>query len=225
MKIVSKDFCTLAGVYMGPCRRSCIVLVWKFRTSKMLDKWSPSSKLPHIKLSHYQDSQYFFSLARDATCPPYLLNLFFDIFKSFTFEYLVTCQLCWFGCKCVTIYVSENFSKVLEDRYFSWLCLNFIDWIFGRFFPSVFSPWPKKKKDTWKSCSTKFSPYSHSIYSFKGKCNFCNRDNCFRKIKWLNWTDMFGRLSLGYFFCETVFLDLILDFLFFNDDIFLWNFE
>ena len=78
-------------------------------------------------------------------------------------------------------------------------------WIFGRFFPGVFSPWPKKKKDTWKSCSTKFSPYSHSIYSFKGKCNFCNPDNCFRKIKWLNWTDMFGRFSLGYFFCETVF--------------------
>ena len=60
----SKDFCTFTGVYtaiyMGPCRRSYILLVRKFRTSEMLDKWGPTSKLSDIKLSHYPDGRYIF---------------------------------------------------------------------------------------------------------------------------------------------------------------------
>ena len=88
MKIVSKDFCTFTGVYtaiyMGPCRRSYILLVRKFGTSEMLEKWSPTSKLFNTKFSHYPDGRYIlFSLVLERTCPPYLLNLFFDIFKSF----------------------------------------------------------------------------------------------------------------------------------------------
>ena len=48
----------------------------------MLDKWGPTSKLSDIKLSHYPDGRYIFSLVREPACPPYLLKLFFDIFKS-----------------------------------------------------------------------------------------------------------------------------------------------
>ena len=69
MKIVSKDFHKFTGVYtaiyMDPCRRSYILLVRKFRTSKLLDKWSPTSKLSNIKCSHYLDGRYiFFSCTR-----------------------------------------------------------------------------------------------------------------------------------------------------------------
>ena len=88
MKIISKDFCTFTGVdiaiYMGPCRKSYILLVRKFWTSEMLDKWSPASKLSDIKLSHIPDGRHIFLLVRESTCPPYLLNLFFDIFKAFS---------------------------------------------------------------------------------------------------------------------------------------------
>ena len=129
MKIVSKDFCTFTGVYiaiyMGPCRRSCIILVWKFRTSEMLEKWSPTSKLSHIKLSNYPDSRYIFSTCTRthlSAIPIKLVFWYLQIFyRVYNFEYLMTCQLCWFGCKAATVYVSDNFSEVLEDWYFSWL--------------------------------------------------------------------------------------------------------
>ena len=85
MKIVSKDFCTFTGVYiaiyMGQCRRSCIILVgnvlkcWK---NEVPHPSSPISNCPTI-----QTVGIFFPLVREPTCPPYLLNLFFDIFKSF----------------------------------------------------------------------------------------------------------------------------------------------
>ena len=79
---VAKDFCTFAGIYVGPCYMSYI-LFRKFRTSEMLDKWNPTSKLSGIKLCQVPDGQYIFSLARESTCPPYLLKLCFYIFKSF----------------------------------------------------------------------------------------------------------------------------------------------
>ena len=49
----------------------------------MLDKWSSTSKLSNIKLSHIPDGRYIFSLVQESTCPQYLLNLLFDIFKPF----------------------------------------------------------------------------------------------------------------------------------------------
>ena len=49
----------------------------------MLEKWSTTFKLSDVKLSHTLDSRYIFSLVREPTCLPYLLHLFFDIFKSF----------------------------------------------------------------------------------------------------------------------------------------------
>ena len=45
---------------MGPCRRSYILFVRKFWTSEMFGKWSPTSKLSDIKLSHYPDRWYIF---------------------------------------------------------------------------------------------------------------------------------------------------------------------
>ena len=64
MKIVSKNFCTFAGVYtaihMSSCCRSYNLLVQKFWTSEMLDKWSPTSKLSDVKFSHYSDGRHIF---------------------------------------------------------------------------------------------------------------------------------------------------------------------
>ena len=83
----SKNFCTFTGVYitiyMGPCRRSYILLVRKFQTSEMLDKWSSTSKLSGIKLSTLQTVDIFFSFVQERTCLPHPLNLFYDIIKSF----------------------------------------------------------------------------------------------------------------------------------------------
>ena len=80
--IDSKDFCTFAGIYVGPCRMSYILLpkISNFRNVGQVKS--------HIQAARYQTvpsfrrSIYFF-LARESTCPPYLLNLCFDIFKSF----------------------------------------------------------------------------------------------------------------------------------------------
>ena len=163
MKIVSKDFCTFTGVYttiyMGPCRRSYILLVRKFRTSEMLNKWSPTSKLFDIKFSHYSDGRYiFFTCTRSRLSS--ILNLIFDIFKSFSlfiwlnFEYWLTCQICWFGCKTAAAYVL--------------ILLKFSLTEFVRvFFPAVFLL-GLRKKDTEKKLSQKCPSISPS---FKGKCN------------------------------------------------------
>ena len=65
---------------MGPCRRCYILLVPKLRTFKMLDEWSPTSKLSDIKLSLMPDNRYICF-----TCMGTLLSAMhvFDIFKSF----------------------------------------------------------------------------------------------------------------------------------------------
>ena len=129
MKIVFKDFCTFTGVYtaiyMGPCRRSYILLVRKFRTSEMLDKWSPTSKLSDIKSFHYPDCRYIFFtfFHKPPVCHTYqtyflISSNLFPRLLWLNFEYCLTCKLYHFRCK-----------------------------------------------------------------SFKGKCNFCNLDNSFRKIK------------------------------------------
>ena len=64
IKIVSKRFSTFTGyyivIYMGPCRGSYILLGQKFRTSKMLEKWSPKSKLSEIKMPYYLKDRYIF---------------------------------------------------------------------------------------------------------------------------------------------------------------------
>ena len=54
-----------------------------------------------------------------------LLNLFFNIFKSFSvflwlnFEHCIKCKFCRFRCKSGTVYVLDNISNFLVDWYFS----------------------------------------------------------------------------------------------------------
>ena len=146
MKIASKDFCTLTAVciaiYIGPCRRSYILLVREFQTSKMLGKWSPTSKLSGIKLSHYLDGRYiFFHLYEN---PPvwfiYQICVLIssDLFPCLlwlNFEYWITCKLGWFRCKCVTDNVLHNFSNVLADWFLPESTWIFIDWVFCGVFP------------------------------------------------------------------------------------------
>ena len=87
MKVVFKDFCTFTGVYiaiyMGPCRRSYILLVQKFQTSEILDKWSPTYKLIDIKLSHHPDGRYIIFTCTRTHLSAIPIKLVFYIFKSF----------------------------------------------------------------------------------------------------------------------------------------------
>ena len=70
-------------IYMRPCRRSYILLIRIFRTSEMLDEWSPTSKLSDIKLSHIPDSQYIFLFVCEPTCLPYLFLISSNLFPCF----------------------------------------------------------------------------------------------------------------------------------------------
>ena len=134
---------------MNPCRRSCIILVWKFWICKILEKWSPTSKLCHIKLSNYPDSRYIFSTCREPVCPPYLLNLFFDIFKSFIV--FIILSIWWyanFADLSVRLRLSTFqiiFPRFLRTGISSDFNSIFIDWVSEKFFPGVFSPWSQKK--------------------------------------------------------------------------------
>ena len=142
---------------MGRCRRSYILLVRKFRTSEMLDKWSPTSKLSDIKLFHYPDGRYFFHL--------------YDI-KLFHYpdgRYFFTCTRARLSAILFFTYflISSNFFPCLLWLNFEyWLCIVFtflrtgispdftwicIDWVSAGFLPDVFSPWPKKKRHREKS--------------------------------------------------------------------------
>ena len=185
MKIVSKDFCTFTGVYttiyMGPCRRSYILLVRKFRTSEMLNKWSPTSKLFDIKFSHYSDGRYiFFTCTRSRLSS--ILNLIFDIFKSFSlfiwlnFEYWLTCQICWFGCKTAAAYV-----LIL-------LKFSLTEFVRG-FFSRCISPWTKKKRHREKTQSK----MSVHIPLFQGKMQWRFFRGCFF------WETIFQTSSLNFF--------------------------
>ena len=161
---------------MGRCRRSYILLVRKFRTSEMLDKWSPTSKLCNIKFFHYPDCRYiFFTCTRThlSTIPikPFLISSnLFPCLLWLNFEY-------WL-CIVFTTFLRTG---ILHD--FTWI---FIDWVSAGFLTDVFSPWPKKKRHRKKSQQKMFLQTQSKIsvhILFKGKCNFCHLDNSFRKIK------------------------------------------
>ena len=158
MKIISKDFCTFTGVclaiYMGPCRRPYILPVQKFRTSEMLDKWSPISKLSDIKLPHYPDGQYILFTCTRTRLSTILIKPVFWFFKSFpcllwlNFEYWITYQFWQFRCKSATAYVLHNFSNVL-----TWVSLT----EFLRGFFVLYFLLGLRKKDTEKTACKKFS--------------------------------------------------------------------
>ena len=139
MKIVSKDFCIFTGVYiaiyMGPCRGSYILLVRKFRTSEMLDKWGPTSKLSDIKLLHIPNDWYiFFTFARThlSTIPIKLVFWYLQIFPRVyydivNFECWITSQLYQFRYKCATIYVCITFLGILRTSIspdFTWIFIE-----------------------------------------------------------------------------------------------------
>ena len=148
MKIFSKDFCKFTGyylaIYLGPCRRSYILLVRKFRTSEMLGKWSPTSKVSDIKLSHYPNGRYIFFTCTGTRLSVILFKpAFWYLFLCLLrlkFENWLICQLCRFKCKSATAYLFHNFSNILVERYFTWI---FIEWVSTEIFPGIFSPWPK----------------------------------------------------------------------------------
>ena len=80
--------------------------------------WTSEVPHPSYEISNCSTIQIvdiFFSLAREPTCPPYLLNLFFDIFKSFP---LFTMIEFW-------VLALHSFYNVFADWYFAWLYLNF----------------------------------------------------------------------------------------------------
>ena len=117
---------------MGSCRRSYIfLLVQKFRTSEIWDKWSPASKLVDIKLSHYPDGRYIiFTCTRTHLSAIANKSVFFISSNLFpcllwlSFEYWITYQLCRFRCKSATVYILHNFSNVLAgciSSDFTWL--------------------------------------------------------------------------------------------------------
>ena len=97
-------------------------------------------------------SIYFFSLAGEAACPPYLLNLFlissnlFPCLLWLNFECWLTCQICRFSCKSATAtfcIIFPTFLRTGISSDFTWI---FIDWLSAGFLPGVLSPWPNKKR-------------------------------------------------------------------------------
>ena len=148
----------------------------------MLDKWSPTSKLSEIKLFHYPDCRYiFFSLAREAACPPYLLNLFlissnlFPCLLWLNFECWLTCQLCRFSRKSATAtfcIIFPTFLRTGISSDFTWI---FIDWLSAGFLPEVLSLWRKKKRHRKKSRQKMFLQTQSKISTlilFQGKMQF-----------------------------------------------------
>ena len=77
----------------------------------------------HIQADQYQTVPH--SRQSKPTYLSYLLNLFFNIFKSFSvflwlnFEHCIKCKFCRFRCKSGTVYVLDNISNFLVDWYFS----------------------------------------------------------------------------------------------------------
>ena len=162
MKIISKDFCTFTGVYiaihMGPCRRSCILLNRKFPTSEMSDKWSPTSKLSDIKLSHISDGRYiFFTCTRThlSVIPIKPVFWYFKIFSRVCYDWVLsTGYRVNFADLGVTLGMSKfciifpTYFRTSVSPDFTWI---FIDWVSGggAVYP-VYFLLGLRKKDTGK---------------------------------------------------------------------------
>ena len=174
MKIVSKDFFTFTGFYrainVGPCRRSCITIVWKFGTSEMLEDEVPHPSSPISNCPTIQTVDIFFPLVREPTCPSYLLNLFVDNFKSFTM--FINLTIGWhvnFADLGVRLRLSTfriifpRFLRTVISPDFKFLLTGFL----GSFFQVYFLHGLRKKeaieKKNCKKRSSKLSPCSHSI--------------------------------------------------------------
>ena len=144
MKIISKDFCIFTGVYiaiyMGPCRNSYILLVRKFRTSKMLVKCSPTSKLLDVKLSHISDDRYIFSICtRTHLSAMTFFFWYFQIFSRVCYDWVLSIgyhvNFANLGVNlglptfCI---IFPTFFRTSISPDFTWI---FINWVSAGFFP------------------------------------------------------------------------------------------
>ena len=168
MKIFSKDFCTFRGVciaiYMGPSRKSCILLFRIYQASETLDKWSPTSKLYNIKLPHIPDGRYiFFSCTRTylSVIPIKPVFRYLQIFSCICYDWVLSIgYYVNFGLLGVTLGLSTFFiifptffwTSISPD--FTWIL---IDWVSAGFFPGGFSL-GLRKKTPWKKPRKKCSP-------------------------------------------------------------------
>ena len=130
--------------------------------------------VPHSRRSIY--IFFYFYETRLSALPVFDVFKSFPVFSWLNFRYWITCQLCQFRCKSKTIYVLLHFFNDLADWCFSWLYLNYHDWVSARFFPVYFSPWPKKKRH-WKKGRQKMFPRTQSKVSaynivLQGKMQF-----------------------------------------------------
>ena len=169
------------AIYMGPCRRSYILLVRKFRTSEMLDKWSPTSKVLDIKLYHIADGRYiFFTCTRThlSTIPKKPVFWYFQIFSHVFYDWVLSFGYhvnfadlgVALGLSTFCI-IFPTFFRTCISPDFTWI---FIDWVSAGFFPGVIFPWPEKKRDREKSPQKNVPPNSvkniHIV--FQGKMQF-----------------------------------------------------
>ena len=124
-------------------------------TSEVPHSSSPISNCPTI-----QTVDIFFPLVREPICPPYPLNLFFDIFKSF--PVFIILSIGWhvnYADLVVRLWLSTfriicpRFLRTGVSPEFTWI---FINPVCGVFFPGVFSPWPKKKRHLKKNLQKMF---------------------------------------------------------------------
>ena len=102
----------------------------------------------HIQAVRYQIVPHSRWSIREPTCPLHLLNLFFDIFKSFPVFIMSIADLCVNLPLSAFYIIFPTFFRGGISPDFSWI---FIDWVSTGFFLGGFSPWPKKKRDSEKS--------------------------------------------------------------------------
>ena len=142
---------------MGPCRMSYTLLVRRFRTSEMLRKWSPTSKLSDIKLSHSPDDRHIFFTCTRTCLSAMPIKLIFWYLQIFSFVY----------CDCIVYFADLvlslrlptfciTFATFLRTGIcpdFTWI---FIDCVSAGLFSDVFSPWRRKKRHQGKSLPKTF---------------------------------------------------------------------
>ena len=189
---------------MDRCRRSYMLLVRKFRTSEMLDKWRPTSKLPDIKLFHYPDYRYIvFTCTRTRLSAIRFKPIFWhlQIFSLVYYDWILS------------IAFAEFLQRFCGLVFFLTL-LEFSLTEFPRGFYPMYFLLGLRKKDTGKRARKKMFLQTQSKISV---------DNSFRKIKLLALPHIFGRFFLGCFAWDAILR--IWSLTFFYDDIFFWNFQ
>ena len=228
----NKDFCVYIAIYISPRCNSYILLVREFWTSKMLDEWSPTSKLLATKLSQILDNWYIFFTCMRTHLSAITFFWYFQFFSSVFYDWVLSTEYYVnFTDLGVTLGLSTfciifpTFFQTSISPDFTWI---FIDRVSAGFFPGVFSPWPEKKRHREKSPQKNIPTNSvkniRPYRLLREDSIFANpitpSENRMTRINSYLWQIFPYVLHLGEN-CS----DLILDFLYFYDDIFLLNFE